>query len=150
MDINQGHYVIYLQNMKFVRLILWPGGAYTDNTYTTTTMIMIPYYDSFHESWLYRLIMAMPNEPKSMDMQYGFSPHFHINVYKISGLWAVNYHNKTKVSNRRTERYRCLRWWCIQIRQIQTTNELKVGQIWRSSRWWPKAETKFGTKSKCR
>ena len=30
MCINQGHYVIYLQNMKFERLILWPGGAYTD------------------------------------------------------------------------------------------------------------------------
>ena len=30
MSINRGHYVIYLQNMKFERLILWPGGAYTD------------------------------------------------------------------------------------------------------------------------
>ena len=30
MCINRGHYVIYLQNMKFERLILWPGGAYTD------------------------------------------------------------------------------------------------------------------------
>ena len=27
--------MIYLQNMKFVQLILWPGGAYTDNTYAT-------------------------------------------------------------------------------------------------------------------
>ena len=35
MYINQGYYVINLQNMKFVQLILWPGGAYTDNTYTT-------------------------------------------------------------------------------------------------------------------
>ena len=50
MGINRGHYVIYLQNMKFVRLILWPGGAYTDDTYATTAAIMIPYYDSFHES----------------------------------------------------------------------------------------------------
>ena len=33
--INWRHYVIYLQNMKFVQLILWPGGAYTDNTYAT-------------------------------------------------------------------------------------------------------------------
>ena len=65
MDINQGHYVIYLQNMKFVQLILWPEGVYTDNAYATTAAIMIPYYDSFHESRLYRLIMAMPNEPKS-------------------------------------------------------------------------------------
>ena len=30
-DINQEYYVIYLQNMKFVKLISWPGGAYTDN-----------------------------------------------------------------------------------------------------------------------
>ena len=65
MGINWDHYVIYLQNMKFVRLILWPGGAYTDNSYATTAAIMIPYYDSFHESRLYRLIMAMPNEPTS-------------------------------------------------------------------------------------
>ena len=35
MSINWKHYVIYLQNMKFVQLILWPGGAYTDNTYAT-------------------------------------------------------------------------------------------------------------------
>ena len=64
MDINQEHYVINLQNIKFVWLILWPEGVYTDNTYTTTATITIPYYDSFHESRLYRLIMAMPNEPK--------------------------------------------------------------------------------------
>ena len=50
MGINWGHYAIYLQNMKFVRLILWPGGAYTDDRYGTTAAIMIPYYDSFHES----------------------------------------------------------------------------------------------------
>ena len=62
-DINQKHYVIYLQNMKFVQLILWPGGAYTDDTYATTVTIAIPYYDSFHESRLYRLIIAKPNEP---------------------------------------------------------------------------------------
>ena len=35
MCINQEYYVIYLRNMKFVQLILWPGGAYTDDTYTT-------------------------------------------------------------------------------------------------------------------
>ena len=51
--------------MKFVQLILRPEGVYTDNAYATTAAIMIPYYDSFHESRLYRLIMAMPNEPKS-------------------------------------------------------------------------------------
>ena len=64
MGINWGHYVIYLQNMKFVQLICWSGGAYTDNAYATTALITIPYYDSFHESRLYRLIMAKPNEPK--------------------------------------------------------------------------------------
>ena len=35
MCINWGHYVMYVQNKKFVQLILWPGGAYTDDTYTT-------------------------------------------------------------------------------------------------------------------
>ena len=33
--INWGYYVIYLQNTKFMYLILWPRGAYTDNTYAT-------------------------------------------------------------------------------------------------------------------
>ena len=69
MGINWGHYVVYLQNMKFVQLILWPGGAYTDYTYATTAVITIPYYDPFHESQLYRLIMAMPNEPKKTACQ---------------------------------------------------------------------------------
>ena len=64
MSINQVHYVINLQNMKFVWLILWPGEAYTDDAYTTTAVITIPYYCSFHETRLYRLIMAKPNEPK--------------------------------------------------------------------------------------
>ena len=41
--INWGHYVIYLQNMKFVWLIFWPGGAYTDDVYATTAAITIPY-----------------------------------------------------------------------------------------------------------
>ena len=63
--INQGQYVIYLQNMEFMQLILWPGGVYTDGTYATTVATMIQYYDSFHESRLCRLIMVMPNEPKS-------------------------------------------------------------------------------------
>ena len=27
--------MIYLQNIKFVQLILWPGGVYTDDTYAT-------------------------------------------------------------------------------------------------------------------
>ena len=37
------HDVIYLQNMKFVRLILCSGGAYTDDAYATTAAITIPY-----------------------------------------------------------------------------------------------------------
>ena len=39
MCINQGHNVIYLQNRKFVRLIVWPGGAYTDATHGTKCKI---------------------------------------------------------------------------------------------------------------
>ena len=74
-NINQGHVIIYLKNIKFMRLILWPEGAYTDHTYATTVAITIPYYDSFHESRLYRLIMAMPNEPKTII-------HFIKNKYK--------------------------------------------------------------------
>ena len=35
MCINWEQYVIYLQNKKFVQLILWPGGAYTYDTYAT-------------------------------------------------------------------------------------------------------------------
>ena len=45
MCINRGHYVIYLQNMKFMQSILWPGGVYTDAAHTTKAKIMIPYYD---------------------------------------------------------------------------------------------------------
>ena len=53
MCINQGHYVIYLQNMKFERLILWPGGAYTDAMH-----ILIL------ESWLHRVIGKYPKWAK--------------------------------------------------------------------------------------
>ena len=35
MCINWRYYVIYLQNTKFVQLILLPGGAYTEDTYAT-------------------------------------------------------------------------------------------------------------------
>ena len=42
MCINQRHYVIYLQNMKFLQSILWPGGVYTD---ANATKIMTPYSD---------------------------------------------------------------------------------------------------------
>ena len=43
MCINQRYNVIYLQSMKCIWLILWPGGAYTDDTYATTAAITIPY-----------------------------------------------------------------------------------------------------------
>ena len=45
MSINQRHYVIYLQNMKFMQSILWPEGAYTDAAHATKAWIMSPYYD---------------------------------------------------------------------------------------------------------
>ena len=53
MYINQGHYVIYLQNIKFERLILWPGEAYTDAMHFL-----------IHESWLHRLIGKYPKWAK--------------------------------------------------------------------------------------
>ena len=53
MCINWRHYVIYLQNMKFERLILCPGGAYTDTMHRF-----------IHESWLHRLIGKYPKWAK--------------------------------------------------------------------------------------
>ena len=58
---NHEYYVIYLQNKKFMQLIFWPEGAYTGDTYTTSLN---------HESLLYRLILAMPNGPKSQQDVY--------------------------------------------------------------------------------
>ena len=37
--------MIYLQNMKFVRSILWLGGAYTDAAHANKAKIIIPYSD---------------------------------------------------------------------------------------------------------
>ena len=68
---------------KFVRLILWPGGVYTDYAYATTVVITIPYYDSFHESRLYRLIMAMPNEPETFPFLE--TPGYWITCWLITG-----------------------------------------------------------------
>ena len=39
------HYVINLQNMKFLQSILWLGGAYTDAAHANAAKIMIPYSD---------------------------------------------------------------------------------------------------------
>ena len=54
MCINKKHYMIYLQNMKFERLILWPWGAYTDAMHRF-----------IHESWLHRLIGKYPKWAKN-------------------------------------------------------------------------------------
>ena len=65
MCINRGHYVIYLQSMKFVRLILWPGGAYTDDTYATKVKSMIPHLIHFMSHDYIGSLGCIPNEPKS-------------------------------------------------------------------------------------
>ena len=59
MCINWGHNVIYLQNMKFEWLIVWPGGAYTDAMH-----ILI------HESWLHRLIGKYPKWAKNCNFNH--------------------------------------------------------------------------------
>ena len=67
MCINWGHYVIYLQNMKFERLILWPGGAYTDAAHRF-----------IHESWFIGSLGSIPNEPKTLDLSY-----LHLDLLKV-------------------------------------------------------------------
>ena len=47
MCINQGHIVIYLQNMKFERLTVQPGGAYTNATHGTKCKIFKNIYIFF-------------------------------------------------------------------------------------------------------
>ena len=86
MGINWRHLCDISANMKFVRLILWPGGAYTDGAYPTTAAITIPYYDSFHESRLYRLIMAMPNEPKTCNLLDNNTIFFEIEIILINNI----------------------------------------------------------------
>ena len=62
--INQGSYVIYLQNMKFVHLIVWPAGAYTDDTYVikpeSRSNIMVHFMNHDYKGSL----GCIPNEPK--------------------------------------------------------------------------------------
>ena len=65
MCIYRGHYVIYLQNMKFLQSILSPGEAYTDNTYANTAKIMIPYRDEIMNHDYIGSLACMPNEPKT-------------------------------------------------------------------------------------
>ena len=43
MCINPGHNVIYLQNMKFERLTVQPGGAYTDAAHGTKCKIFVKF-----------------------------------------------------------------------------------------------------------
>ena len=47
MCINRGHNVIYLQNMKFEQLTVWPGGAYTDATHGTKCKIFVKFLKTF-------------------------------------------------------------------------------------------------------
>ena len=47
MCINRGHNVIYLQNMKFERLTVWPGGAYTDAAHGTKCKIFVKFLKTF-------------------------------------------------------------------------------------------------------
>ena len=47
MCINRGHNVIYLQNMKFERLTVQPGGAYTDATHGTKCKIFVKFLKTF-------------------------------------------------------------------------------------------------------
>ena len=47
MCINRGHNVIYLQNMKFERLTVRPGGAYTDATHGTKCKVFVKFLKTF-------------------------------------------------------------------------------------------------------
>ena len=66
--INQKHYVIYLQNIKFVELIFWPGGAYTDATHADAAKIMILYSDEIMNHDYIGSLACMPNEPKTPNL----------------------------------------------------------------------------------
>ena len=64
--------MIYLQNIKFVWLILWPGGAYTDDTYATKpesrSHIMIHFINGDYIGSL----GCIPNEPKRTERVKGW------------------------------------------------------------------------------
>ena len=51
--------------MKFVRLILWPGGAYTDAAHANKAKIMIPYSDEIMNHDYIGSLGCIPKEPKS-------------------------------------------------------------------------------------
>ena len=65
MCINQELYVIYLQNIKFVKSILWPGGAYTDAAHAAKAKIMIPYSHEIMNHDYIGSLGCIPNEPKT-------------------------------------------------------------------------------------
>ena len=69
MCINQGYYVIYQQNMKFMQLILWPGGAYTYNTYATKLESRSHIRIHFMNHDYIGSLGCIPNEPKSHSLQ---------------------------------------------------------------------------------
>ena len=64
---NQEYYVLYMQNIKFLQSILWPGGAYTDATFGDAAKIMIPYGDEIMNQDYIGPLACMPNEPKRTD-----------------------------------------------------------------------------------
>ena len=98
MCIYQGHYVIYLQNMKFLQSILSLGEAYTDATYANATKIMIPYSDEIMNHDYIGSLACMPNESKtSLSQSMGGggyvlwtlkSGRFHMNV-TVQTLGAI-------------------------------------------------------------
>ena len=83
MCINWEHYVIYLQNMKFERLILLPGGAYTDAMHFL-----------IHESWLHRLIGKYPKWAKNCGLtpSRNYTPQNSLKQpehHKTQSIWST-------------------------------------------------------------
>ena len=50
--------------MKFLQLILWPEGAYTDTAHTAKARIMIPYSHEIMNHVYIGSLGCIPNEPK--------------------------------------------------------------------------------------
>ena len=81
--ISQKYYVIYLQNIKFVWLIVWPEGMYTDNTYATKpesrSHIMVHFMNHDYIGSL----ECIPNEPKRTTTITGFDRYNMTNFKQI-------------------------------------------------------------------
>ena len=106
MCINRGHYVIYPQIMKFERLILWPGGVYTDAMH-----ILI------HESWLHRLIGKYPkwaknSQPSKTKGWWNKFPGLW-RVGKMFLKWATGSSIKFQVAYGHTFPAKCQKMWII-------------------------------------